>query len=635
MQEAFLMIYPALWIVMIFYGAGVSKKGETASSFLCLEQSKMIQACACIGIILHHVTQQITVYGLRPKGPVTIFSYTGFIFSGLFFFFSGYGLILSLDNKADYLKTFLQKRLPAVLIPFWFINLCIVLSDRFFFGVKNNLIVSLKNIFGITLINGNGWFIIEIVILYLIFYSLFWLIRNRDIALFLLCLCTVIIILFGFGRGHDPSGNQSHWFRGEWWFNSTIAFAFGLVFARFRATIVGFSKRFYPAVTALSAITSVLLVYASYYTVKYYGYYHDKIVRGRRDALLTLGVQMLACIVITYFVVLLNMKVTLGNPVLKRISSIQLPLFLVHGYFANRVFGGLEISDFIRYGVVLLSGIAGAALLALPTDFLVKEITKRLTSIRIVGDTLEAKNREKLRQRRNKILRITGAVAVVLCLLTTLALTIGRSVILGKEFEQEIELIKTAKVGDVVAFGRFDTDLSRYGKERVSWIIVKDEGEKKCLLSEKGLGGSYYYQRHEEISWEGSDLRKLLAAGEYSEMFSADEVAVILPQDGDMLTLLTVKEAQELFSSDEERELDITDAAEKNGTNVNILSKANNWDMKNYRSSWWWLRGDKGINSITAPIVTVDGVISPDEKPVNKPGGAIRQVIWVDINKGK
>ncbi len=633
MQEAVLMIYPVLWIVMIFYGAGVSKRGETASSFLCLEQSKMIQACACIGIILHHVTQQITVYGLRPKGPVTVFSYIGFIFSGLFFFFSGYGLILSLDNKPDYLKTFLQKRLPAVLIPFWLINLCIVLSDRFIFGIKNNIISSLKNISGITLINGNGWFIIEIVILYLLFYSLFLLIRKRDIALVLLCLCTVLIIMFGFCRGHDPSGNQSHWFRGEWWFNSTIAFAFGLIFARFREAIVGFSKRFYAAVLVFSAIASVLIVYASYYVVKYYGYYHDKIVRGRRDALWTLGVQMLACVVISYFVVIMNMKITLGNPVLKRISSIQLPLFLVHGYFANRVFGGMEISDFARYAAVLVSGIACAALLKLPIDFMVKEITKRLTAIRIVGDTLEAKNREALRQRRNRILRITCAVAVILLLLSGLALTIGRSAILKKEFEQEMVTLKSAKEGDTVTFGRFDTDLSRYGKERVTWIVVKVEGEKKCLLSEKGLGGSYYYQKHEAISWEESDLRKLLTSNEYTDMFSSAEASVIRPNDGDMLTILTVKEAQEFFSSDEERELDITDAAEKNGTNTNVLSKANNWDMKNYRSSWWWLKGNKGISGITAPIVTVDGVISPDEKPVNKPGGAIRPMIWVDLGR--
>ena len=55
-----------------------------------------------------------------------------------------------------------------------------------FYGIHYNFRESLENIFGITLINGNGWFIVEIVLLYLLFYALFTLIKNKDVALFLL-----------------------------------------------------------------------------------------------------------------------------------------------------------------------------------------------------------------------------------------------------------------------------------------------------------------------------------------------------------------------------------------------------------------------------------------------------------------
>ena len=79
------------------------------------------------------------------------------------------------------------------------------------------------------------------------------------------------------------------------------------------------------------------------------------------------------------------------------------------------------------------------------------------------------------------------------------------------------------------------------------------------------------------------------------------------------------------------RQLAVTAAAESQGTNVNRLSKDHLWDMKGYRSSWWWLRGEDGEKSVLAPIVTADGVISPAEKEVNRPGGAIRPVIWVRI----
>ena len=54
--------------------------------------------------------------------------------------------------------------------------------------------------------------------------------------------------------------------------------------------------------------------------------------------------------------------------------------------------------------------------------------------------------------------------------------------------------------------------------------------------------------------------------------------------------------------------------------------------MKGYRSSWWWLRGNKGEASIYAPVVTVDGNVAKTEKEVNRTGGAIRPVIWLDLS---
>ncbi len=630
MEEALLLIYPGLWIIMAIYGAKISRKGEIAPSFLCLDQAKMIQALACIGIIIHHVTQQITVYGLRPRGPVTIFSYIGFLFSGLFFFFSGYGLIASLESKPGYLSNFLQKRLTAVLLPFWIVNLCIVLANHFIYGVRVSITDALFNVFGITLINGNGWFIVEIVILYLIFYVLFSFVKNRDAALLLMCLCTFAIIFYGFLQGQDPMGSQSHWFKGEWWFNSTVTFAFGLIFARFKRSIEAFCHRFYPFVIAITMTAAVAFILATRYVVDHYGYYHDKVLRGQRDALITLMVQMGACLVVTLAVVLINMKVTVGNALSRHISRIQLPLFLVHGYMANRVLVSLEMSDFARYGAVLLLGIVAATAIAPLSGFMVKHTTDLLMRKRAVGNTLEAQNAAQLREKRNKRLRVVAAVAIVAGLIFGAALTIGRSFYLQKEFLEEIQLLRDAKVGDTVNFGRFETDLSRYGKERVSWIVIDIDGDKKCLLAEMGLGGSFYCQKHQEVTWEDSDLRKLINSGEYADMFSSFEAEVIIPVDGDRMTLLSQAEAATVFASDSERELDITDAAEKNGTNINVLSKANNWDMKNYRSSWWWLKGDPGKADITAPIVTVDGAISVGEKPVNKPGGAIRPAIWVD-----
>ena len=97
------------------------------------------------------------------------------------------------------------------------------------------------------------------------------------------------------------------------------------------------------------------------------------------------------------------------------------------------------------------------------------------------------------------------------------------------------------------------------------------------------------------------------------------------------MSLLTVGEVEELFPLQQDRLCAITESAKKGGVNTDRLSHYDVWFDKQYCYSWWWLRGDSGEVSITAPIVEMDGLIRLSEKPVNKPSGAIRPVIWVEV----
>lgn len=153
------------------------------------------------------------------------------------------------------------------------------------------------------------------------------------------------------------------------------------------------------------------------------------------------------------------------------------------------------------------------------------------------------------------------------------------------------------------------------------------------LISKEGLCGGTYLKKHEECSWSNSDMNKFLNNTLYSELFNSLESQLIIPNpdDNSLLSLLSVSEAFDLFANDKARELTITEAAIKDGkTNYNTLSKVNNWDMKGYRTSWWWLRGEE-TPSITAPYVTIDGEIIENEKYVYMYTGAIRPVVWVQL----
>ena len=164
------MINIFLIVLLLITFWGVKAYGRSTSpDFFSLQQTKNIQGVACIAVILHHLVQQVSGYGVIDKGPITIFNDIGIFITAIFFFISGYGLMTSYLNKPDYLDRFLLKRLPTVLIPFWFINILGVILNRFLYGPINSPLEIFFDITGLTLINGNGWFIIEITILYVIF----------------------------------------------------------------------------------------------------------------------------------------------------------------------------------------------------------------------------------------------------------------------------------------------------------------------------------------------------------------------------------------------------------------------------------------------------------------------------------
>ena len=360
---------------------------------------------------------------------------------------------------------------------------------------------------------------------------------------------------------------------------------------------------------------------------------------AHRDALITLCAQMAACLTFVIFVVLLNMRIRLGNRVLRYLAGISTELFLIHGFFVNRIFGNVRMRDFPRFVVVIACSIACAAIVSPCVKWLVRKVTVLLMRgkdhVGRSGDMAATPRRGKgdlLRQqeKRRKRLRAAAVVGAVLLVGGLLWLSVGRDLMLRREYASECEKIREAAPGDRVLWGRYETDPVLPGRERLSWIVLSKENGKACLLSEKGIAGSCYHHRFEEISWEESDLRDLLNSQAFTGMFSPYEERSVLSMNGDRISLLTEAEAKEAFASNEERELAITTAAQHRGTNINLLSKANWWDMKGYRSSWWWLRGDDGVKSKMAPIVTEDGEIVPEGEDVSRTKGAIRPVVWVD-----
>ena len=293
--------------------------------FLSLDTSKMLLGFFSVLIVFHHLVQQT---GKQDAGMLVILEDFGVGFVGTFFFFSGFGLYESFKTKKDYLKGFLKKRLPSVLIPFYSINLIF-----FLFELAHNDKADTKQLIlwltGWNLLNTHMWYIVEIAVLYIIFYLIFRYIKNRRSGIGLLFVCIALLITGSFFLGHGDAP-----FQGEWWYNTTILFPLGVLFSEFKDDITYFMKRFYHILTALAFAAFVELYRVTAYMLKNYGYWTETALnKAYDDKFRTFAVQCPMVMVFVLLLLLLGMKLKIGNRFLAFLGSISLELYLIHGFF--------------------------------------------------------------------------------------------------------------------------------------------------------------------------------------------------------------------------------------------------------------------------------------------------------------
>ena len=152
--------------------------------------TKGLKGILAIGIILHHLSQEVTT------GDVfTNFAYMGsYIVSMFFFFLSGYGLYVQNSKSKTYLDNFFRKRLLKILVPFisiWMIYLIYRIGVNKE-SINFNYFIKLFTV-GKTVIY-NGWFIDVIILIYILFYLSFKFVENKRVAIIINSIFIIIYI---------------------------------------------------------------------------------------------------------------------------------------------------------------------------------------------------------------------------------------------------------------------------------------------------------------------------------------------------------------------------------------------------------------------------------------------------------
>jgi len=333
-MDKLVYLYYIVLVVILFRGAEVCKKKTWNEEFMSLSQTKYLQGFFAICVMLHHAAQktcapwhdpQYTVHGLD------FFVNIGYLFVSVFLFCSGYGLYKSYKQKENYLQGFVKRRILPLVLAYYSTGL-IFFVVRLLMGQKMSGSLMICYLSGAMLCNMNAWFVIALPIFYLGFYLTFRFLKKDGWALFATIFWVFLYTLLGTIVDHND-----WWLCGEWWYNSVHLFSIGLLFARFEKPVIAHVKKFYPMYLLL-AIAGLLFFYPlSGYTQDVFSYYGenwnapDKVQR-RWICLMS---QMAVSCAFVFMVFLLNMKIRIGNKVLKFMGALTLEFYLIHGLFVE------------------------------------------------------------------------------------------------------------------------------------------------------------------------------------------------------------------------------------------------------------------------------------------------------------
>lgn len=378
MNQVLLWALCVLVASVLLFGVKVAKKGEWQEDFLSLSTSKSLLGVFAVLIVLHHLAQLMGNLQMDP-GPLAYLEYVGVCFVGMFFFFSGYGLMYSKNNRDDYFDGFLRKRLSSILVPFYF---CILIFVAFSLLMQMPMqpMEIVAYLSGWWLLNTQMWYVVEIAFLYVAFYVIFRLVKNETAGLWVMGLFITVMVVASILIGHGPECESDKWLQGEWWFNTTYMFLIGMIVAKHEEKVIAFAKKYYPVLLVVSVLAAIGFAFPAVSRVQsgtYYCEYDPSFTMA-----MVFGIKLLTLVFqfsMTFFaiaaILLVMMKIKCGNVVTVFLGKVALELYLIHNLYLI-MFGYMGVGGITQPGVlamiVVICALLTACVIHVPISWMVK-----------------------------------------------------------------------------------------------------------------------------------------------------------------------------------------------------------------------------------------------------------------------
>lgn len=334
-------------IFAFFWGVKIAPKNQFNNDFLSLEAMTSLKGFMAILVIFHHISQKKAFQTLHILAS---FEHIGFLFVGIFFFCSGYGLYKSYKLKPNYLNGFIKKRILPIIITHY-IMVCIYLIFNLITKKQMPLSRWLCEISGLTMINSMGWFVYVIVILYFAFNFAFKRFKNNAALLFVLLVIFLQAALFIF-MGHNVwfLGEKNWWknpslvwnnpiwwknmqtvlFSGEWWVNSTLCFLLGIIICQNEEKFSNFLKKKYFFKLILCVLAFSLLLWGNFkITSSKFSYWAAVGKDAILNNLICYPIQSLCAVLFCILVFAIMLKIYAKNAFLQFCGNRTLEIYLM------------------------------------------------------------------------------------------------------------------------------------------------------------------------------------------------------------------------------------------------------------------------------------------------------------------
>lgn len=299
--------------------------------YLSVESTSGFRGFLALGIIFHHLSPLV-----KSGEEFSNFSYMGTYIVSIFFFLSAYGLYVQNESRENYLDNFLVKRLSKIIVPFFIISLIYI-----FYRFVNGQLIDLNffiNLFkqGSTIIY-NGWFVDIIILMYIFFYISFKLFQNKFLSIVLNTIFIICYICLAIKLGYN-----------FWWYNSALAFAIGLIWAKNQNKIDRVLEKYYFIVIIL--VTVLLFVSHKYDVLLKYLHLEDSYSYA-------LAANLDNIIFTIYFIIVFLKKINFSNVYLTLIGRISFELYMIHGLVISmlgKIFVSSRVNDVLFTLFVLI-----------------------------------------------------------------------------------------------------------------------------------------------------------------------------------------------------------------------------------------------------------------------------------------